>query len=948
MPGFESRCKRTLYASLHRISTITIRGVQALQVPIRNAGSRLARLSRCLHAIMVPRCMPIGLMVALVGLAAGLRTSVADAQATDSAMRDAAWNMHVQLADSSPFRGMPWRADGPTKIGARIEAIAVPPGNNGTIYVGVGTGNVWKTINNGLTWHPIFEHESSFAVGDIAVSPSYPNVVWVATGEAQPRYTGYSYPGTGVFKSTDAGATWHNMGLGDTHHVAKVIIDPANPDIVYVGAMGHQWSSNSERGVFRTSDGGAHWTHVLSVNDSTGVVDMAMDPVNSQILYAWAWHIESGSDGGLYRTTDGGNHWSHITAGLPTGALGRAGIDVAPGNPDVVYIFLDNRAKATRPDRPFVGGEVYRSSDRGESWRRVNSEDLYGVFGEYGWKFADVRVSPASPDDLFILGNHGFHSRDGGRTWNRIGDRILRLHDTDGRALHLDQHEIWIDPLNASRILLGNDGGLFESYDEGASWLHLNNIPVAQMYFVATDDQTPYNIFAGTQDDAAIYGPSNASVDDAVPDAWRSVYLDPWTGGDSFVTLPDPTDDRFIYYEHQNGAMRRMDLNGVSVNSFGPSSTDIHPHLARRDTTLRFSWYTPFFISKYDPRTLYAAGSRVLKTTDRGATWTAISPDLSDLPEGDRGVVPTGAATMIAESPTARGVLIVGTEGGSLWRTTDDGVDWSRIGADLPHKWVSRITISAHRSHTVYTSLTGFREDDTRPYVYASDDMGNSWHSIAGNLPMEAVNVIKEDPADADILYVGTDLGVYVSLDRGAHWQSLSATLPTTPVQDLTVQPREHQLVIGSYGRGAWILDVAPIEQFASQARAGRATTALQIFPPRDVTVDYFPWETVPGDARRGRPSARIYFAVRSAGEVSISILDSAGTVRRTLRQNAFAGINGVVWDLRLDSTGQAGELFDAPAGRYTVQIASGGTRVTADLVLRQASTIPRHMMPRQ
>ena len=913
-----------------------------MPVLIQIPASRPSGAYRWLHAIMVPYFGSNRSMLATATIALALASRIVPAQVTDSAARHTAWNDHLQMAESSPFRGMAWRADGPTKTGARIEAIAVPPGNNGTIYVGVGTGNVWKTVNNGLTWRPVFDHESAFAIGDIAIAPSNPNIVWVATGEAQPRYTGYSYPGTGVFKSTDAGATWNYMGLGESHHIGKVIINPRNPDIVYVASMGHQWSNNSERGVFKTMDGGQHWARVLFVSDSTGVIDMAMDPANADVIYAWAWHIESGTDGGLYKTIDGGDHWRHITTGLPSGALGRAGIDVAPSDPRVVYIFLDNRAKSERADRPFVGGEVYRSDDSGESWHRANSEDLYSVFGEYGWKFADVRVSPTSPDDLFILGNHGFHSSDGGHKWRRIGDRILRLHDTDGRALHLDQHEIWIDPLNPRRILLGNDGGLFESYDEGESWLHLNNIPVSQMYFVATDDRTPYQIFAGTQDDAAIYGPANASIDDAVPDAWRSVYLDPWTGGDSFVTLPDPTNDRLVYYEHQNGSMRRMDLDGISVNSFGPSSTDIHPHLARGDTSLRFSWYTPFIISRYDPRTLYAVGNRVLKTVDRGATWKAISPDISDAGHGDRAVVPTGAGTMISESPLTRGLLIVGTEGGSLWRTTDDGAHWSRIGTGLPHKWVSRVTLSAHRARTLYASFTGFREDDTRPYVYVSDDLGDTWRSIAGDLPMEAVNVIKEDPVNADILYVGTDLGVYVSLDRGLHWQSLSATLPSTPVQDLTVQAREKQLVIGSYGRGAWILDVGPIEEFASHAQSGRSRSALHVFAPRPVTLDYFPWETVPGDARRGRPDARVYFAVGGAGDAAITIRDSSGTTVRQMRQNAYSGINGFVWDLRAERPQRSGALFDAPAGLYSVEIEFQGARVTTQLRLRPASTASR------
>jgi photosystem II stability/assembly factor-like uncharacterized protein len=653
---------------------------------------------------------------------------------------------------ASPFRGLRWRPVGPVKIGARVEAIAIPSGNTGTIYAGVGTGNLWKTINNGLTWRPIFEHEPAFAIGDVAVAPSNPKIVWVGTGEAQPRFAGYAYPGAGIFKSVNGGESWTAMGLAETHHIAKVLIHPTNPNIVYVAALGHQWSRNAERGVYRTTDGGLHWDLVLSIDDSTGVVDLALDPSNPRIVYAWAWTIEAGTHGGFFKSTDGGHVWRKITRGLPGGTVGRAGIDVNARTPNVLYLFLDNRNPTTVPKRPYVGAEVYRSADRGETWRKVNTDDLWEVFTVYGWKFTDVRTDPRNADHVYILGNTAYHSFDGGRTWRRIGDRILRLHDTDGRALHLDHHELVIDPANPDRLLLGNDGGLFQSYDGGESWLHLNNIPVVQFYFVATDDRDPYRIFGGTQDDAALYGPSTASLDDAVPDPWRSVYLDRWTGGDSYVTLPDPTDDRWVYYEHQYGEMLRMDLTGGSVLSGGPSSVPIAPKAPEGGPALRFSWYTPFLISPHEPRTLYAGGNRVLKTTDRGTHWTIISTELGDSAGRDRSVVPTGAMTMLAESPVVKGLLVGGTEGGSLWKTSDDGTTWTRIGAGLPRKWVSRVTLSAHAAGTIYVSFTGFREDDTTPYVFVSTDTGATWRSIAGNLPREAINVIKEDPASPDIL----------------------------------------------------------------------------------------------------------------------------------------------------------------------------------------------------
>jgi photosystem II stability/assembly factor-like uncharacterized protein len=585
-----------------------------------------------------------------------------------------------------------------------------------------------------------------------------------------------------------------------------------------------------------------------------------------------------------------------------------------------VYIFLDNRGPTTVKGRPYLGGEVYRSDDRGEHWRKANTQDLYDVFGVFGWKFADVHVDPRNPDHLYILGNHGFQSFDGGATWRRIGDRILRVHDTDGRALHLDQHELVIDPANPDRLLLGNDGGLFMSYDAGESWLHLNDIPVSQMYFVATDNATPYNIYAGTQDDAAVYGPSDAALDDAVPARWRSVYLDRWTGGDSFVTLPDPTDPHVVYYEHQNGDMLRMDVTGSSVLTDGPSTVNIAPRARRGEPRLRFSWYTPFLISRFDPHTLYVGGNRVLKSTDRGDHWVTISPDLGDPPGTDRGLVTTGAFTRLDESPLVRGMLAGGTEGGRVWLTQDDGQHWRRIDAGLPREWVTHVTLSRWDAGTLYASFTGFRQDDERPYVFVSQDTGRTWRSVAANLPLESVNAIKEDPADRDLLYLGTDRGVYISRNRGTTWESLSATLPSTSIMDLTVQERERELVIGTYGRGAWILDLDPIHDTTKVS----AARPLYLYPIRDAVADWFPWDAVPGE-RRGRNVARMQVASLAAGDAAISVSDSTGHVVRTWHAAVVPGVNTVVWDLQM--TNARGTLDDTAPGVYTVDFQLGASR---------------------
>ncbi|MFH1762610.1 MAG: hypothetical protein ABIF09_00335, partial [Gemmatimonadota bacterium] len=654
------------------------------------------------------------------------------------------------------------------------------------------------------------------------VSASNSDIVWVGTGETQPRHSGYSYSGTGVFKSTDAGMTWRNMGLRDTHHIGKVIIHPTNPDVVFVAALGHFWTPNEERGVFRTLDGGESWVRVLFVSDHTGAVDLVMDPSNPQILYASAWQavsgepVEAGAESGIFRSSNGGDSWERLGNGLPDGPLGRIGLDVAQSAPDRVFAFVDNWGPSPVEDRTIVGGEVYRSDDRGESWQKVNEDDLFPVFGVYGWKFADIRVSPQDPDDLFILGNRAFRSTDGGRTFRGIGEKIIRMHDTRGVIMHLDHHEIWIDPMNPDRVLLGNDGGLFQSWDRGESWLHINTIPAAEFYSISLDMSRPYRIFGGTQDNAALYGPSHLSVEDAIRDPWENVYLDQWTGGDSFDTYLDPTDTSFVYYEHQHGAMRRMNIIQDSVLT--GAAQNIRPRIRGGEggadgEEFRSGWYTPFIISHHDPFTLYVGGNRLLKSTNRGDDWIPISPNLSDPAGGPRAPVPFGTITMIAESELQQGVIYVGTEGGSVWITRDEGEDWDKVSGELPAKWVSRVVASRHAPGRVYLSQTGFREDDFATYLFRSDDFGESWITIGGNLPAESVNVIQEDPELPDVLYLGTDLGVYVSGDGGGSWHSISANLPTTPVHDLDVHPRDGELVIGTHGRSAFVLDLKPVRE---------------------------------------------------------------------------------------------------------------------------------------
>ncbi len=731
----------------------------------------------------------------------------------------------------SPFADLSWRAVGPRMQGGRVESIAVDPTKPTTMYVGVGSGNLWKSINNGITWRPIFEKESTFSIGDVAVAPSDPDVVWVGTGEVLMARS--SYAGTGVFKSVDAGESWEHMGLADSHHIAQVVIHPDDPETVWVAAIGHLYSENEERGVFRTIDGGRLWERVLYVDSRTGAIDLAMDPGDPDVLYAAMWersrkawgHTTNGPGSGVFKSVDGGTTWQQLGNGfeqgdgLPVGAdIGRIGLAIAPSDPDIVYALVDNYAPAPaaaggrgaggrggrggRPQR--IGGEVYRSDDKGITWRKVNEEPVAA-----GYDFCLIQVAPEDPDTIYLPNNRFWASDDGGRTYRQIEGTLVHLLPHGSRVLHLDQHDLWINPDDGDHMMLGNDGGMHISYDAGTSWLHLNNLPIGEFYAVGVDLDEPYNIYGGTQDDAALFGASDQVIEDDLGDRWTHVYLDRWGGGDSYFTYRDRLDPDLIYYEHQMGDLRRKRMSTGET-------TRIRPQAAEGEEPLRTNWMTPFFISAHEPTTLYYGANRLFKSTDRGDSWTPISPDLTSNP-ARQGNVPWGTLSSVVESPLRPGLLYAGADDGHVHVTRDDGATWTRIDEGLPERWVTRLTASPHDVATVYVSLTGYRYDEFASYLYASTDYGSTWVSISGNLPAEPINVVAEDPEIAGLLYVGTDTGVYASTDGGSSWHALCAGLPTTPVYDLTVHPRDGELVIGTHGRSIFVADIAPVRRFARE-----------------------------------------------------------------------------------------------------------------------------------
>jgi len=859
------------------------------------------------------------LMLTLAASQAPKQRPSSASTATPAAARLASWDRHAALAAESPFRSLSWRAVGPKFSGGRIETIDAVPGDPGAIYIGFGSGNVWKTENGGLTWRPIFERESTFTIGALAVSRSRPGLLWVGTGESLMARS--SFAGTGVFKSTDDGRTWTNTGLADTHHIGRVLLDPGNPDVVYVAALGHQYTFNAERGLFKTTDGGATWTKSLFVSDRVGVVDAVMDPSDSRILYAAAWErdrkawrtVGSGPGSGIYRTTDAGGHWTKLGAGLPGPELGKIGLAVSGSNPSVVYAAVDNPAPDPKDPKKKTGWEIYRSPDKGETWAKANREPVPSAFG-------DIQVSPEDENRLYVLGVDVWASADGGGTFARMGGTVVHLEPHPTRALHLDQHDLWIDPRDPARLLLGNDGGLYISRDRGLTWLHVNNLPAGEFYAISVDDGAPYRIFGGTQDNAALFGPGDRRLEDGIPDGWRNVWIDLWGGGDSYYTAGDPVDPDIIYYEQQFGGFKRKSMaTGVSRN--------IQPRAGKDEPALRYNWMSPFLVSRHNPLTLYFGANRLFKSLDRGDHWRAVSPDLTTGPGKDRqGDVPYGTITTLSESPLRPGLLYVGTDDGNIQVTRDDGVTWTRIRAGLPDKWVSRVEASARAEGTVYAALTGYREDDFGAYLFKSADYGATWTSIAGNLPAESVNVVREDPQVKDLLYAGTDQGgVFASRDAGASWVSLCADLPTCAVHDIAVASAAGELVIGTHGRSCFVLDIDPVRRFTDEVRAKDAhlfdVRPADLPKARDYAGD---WAT-----ETRHPAVLHYFLKAAAADVKVVVSDAKGALVRTLGGTGHPGINRVEWDLAPEPAADAKTPYSAAAalvkpGRFAVEIKSG------------------------
>ena len=722
----------------------------------------------------------------------------------DKEEENKAWELDKAMVEMLGFRSI-----GPAAYSGRISDLAVNPDNHSEYYVGVASGGLWKTVNHGTTFKPIFDKQSVFSIGCLAMDPNNSNVLWVGTGENNSQRN-LAY-GDGVYKTTDGGKSFTNMGLKTSRQIGKIMIDPRNSNVVYVAAQGQAWGPGGERGLYKTTDGGKTWERILHVSDYTGISDMEMDPRNPDILYAVAHQrerrvfskINGGPESGLYKSVDGGANWIQLKKGLPKGDVGRIGIALSPANPNILYAVIE------LPERK---SGFYRSSDMGESWEKRSDQGTTSP--QY---YNEVYADPKDPDLVILMDTRNSLSEDGGKTWTRI----------EGSNKHVDNHAIWINPDDTDHYLVGSDGGLYESYDRAKTWQFKSNLPITQYYHVRTDNDFPfYNVYGGAQDNGSWFGPSKTHRRNLVNADWTYTI-----GGDGYLSIPDPDNPDISYCESQYCGLRRYDRTTNNSVSIKPQPTI--------DEEYRWNWNTPYFISSFNSKTLYVAGNYVLKSTDMGNSWKKISADLTRQidqnslkmmgkmwpPEAVSKNLSTskfGNIFALAESPLKQGMIYAGTDDGLIWITENDGGDWTRYDqfTGVPDTtFVNYVLPSMHDTNTVYACFDGRKNSsDFTPYLIKSTDKGKTWKSIASNLPSGTVYAIQEDHVNPNMLFIGTEWGVWTTIDGGKKWEQLKKGIPTIQVKDLTIQRREDDLVVATFGRGFYVLeDYSPLRQLSEE-----------------------------------------------------------------------------------------------------------------------------------
>ena len=930
----------------------------------------------------------------LLGLLALSLTVNAQPQATTAQQLMSGLEQKAQMTESSLVKNLPFKNIGPTVMSGRVVDLAVNPDNPTEFYVGYASGGVWHTKNNGTSFEPILDNSPTQNVGSLAVDWKT-GTIWVGTGEINASRS--SYAGIGLLKSTDNGKTWENMGLTDSHHIAKILINPQDPNEVVVGVTGHLYSKNDERGVYKSTDGGKTWNRTLFVDNESGIIEMDVDRNNFDLMYASSWQKDrkawnftgNGKGSGIYKSTDGGDSWTLVStegSGFPTGdGVGRIGLAVVDAN--TVYAIHDSqfrregngksggvgnglskddfksmsnsallalddkrldtylrtngfqqeytsksvkqmvRGGSVKPadlakyledantllfDTPVIGAEVYKSTDGGKSWSKTHDGYLDSVYFSYGYYFGKVHVDPSDANAIYIYGVPILASKDGGKTFNYIG----------GDNVHADHHALWINPDMPGHLINGNDGGVNISYDDGAHWIKANSPSVGQFYSINVDHEEPYNVYGGLQDNGVWVGSHTYQAGDGWHQSGKYPY-ESIMGGDGMQVQIDNRNSDIVYTGFQFG-------NYFRLNRETGEQTRIQPKHKLGESPYRFNWQTPILLSPHNQDILYLGGNKLMRSMNQGDDWQAISPDLTK--GGKPGNVSYGTLTTISESPSAFGTIYVGTDDGQVQLTRDGGGSWNLISSSFkPDLWVSRVIASSHSASRVYVTLNGYRWDDFAPYVYMSDNYGATWKDISANLPASPVNVIREDPHNENVLYLGTDNGAYVSLDMGASWQPFHNGLPNVAYHDMVVQPKANHLVLGTHGRSMYIADMSLIQQMnagqmnqvvvgdIASARASRRWgTSWASF------LDAF------------EPSVDVQYYVPAAGKATVTISTESGTEVNRLEVDADKGFNQMAYDYTLSDTGvknmkeqklrpaQNGKTY-LPKGKYTMTVAVGG-----------------------
>ena len=904
--------------------------------------------------------------------------------------------------DADVYGQLCWRFIGPS--GNRVSAVVGVPDDRFVYYAGGASGGIFKTTDAGLNWTPIFDDEPVASIGSLAVAPSDPNIVWAGTGESCIR--SHISVGEGIFKSMDAGKTWTRMGLEQTGRIGRVVVHPTNPEVVLACALGHAYGPQPERGVFRTTDGGASWEHVLFVDENTGCSSLAMDPANPRKLFAGMWQIdiktwgrESGGPGsGLFVSQDSGTTWQRLTGhGLPTREVGKVKVAIARSNPDRVYALIETGDGVPLRGEETDSGQVWRSDDGGETWRVVSYDRNAMGRAHY---FAHIFVSPDNENESYYLNSAYSTSRDGGLTLEPARRQAgYRGSPGDGsrRSVYLtapggDHHDMWIDPGNANRMIVGHDQGLSISENRGRSWFRLR-LPNAQMYHVTVDNEIPYNVYGNKQDGQSYRGPSRSRLgpQGVVNDRFGNVIpRSVWEGvggGESGWATPDPVDASIVWSTASGSGMVGGIVTRYDESTRQMRNVEVWPNRAKgaaADQKYRFIWDAPFLISPHDRHTVYTASQHVHRTSNGGQSWEVISPDLTlndksrqqlsgGLTPDNLGVEYGGTVYAIAESPRERGLIWAGTNDGLVQLTRDGGESWTNVTGNLPNlpEWgtVSSIEPSRYAAGTAYLTVDFHQVNNRDPFVYKTTDYGATWRAITTGIPtsmLSYVHWLEEDPVRQGLLYLGTENAIYVSFDDGDHWQPLQTNLPHAPVYGIVVQEHFNDLVIGTYGRGFWILDdITPLQQLTPEVLA----SAAHLFPPRaayrfrEITTSSAPWDdtTFGQDATYGA-SINYYLQAASADAVTITILDEQGEVVRTLTGPQARGLNRLYWDLRYEGTTEvrlrtsplyaphiqvgpegwrpapdaARMAILAPPGTYTVQLSVGGQQLTQTLEVRK------------